>query len=163
MLNIFPIDESYCQSFLKVINNEELTKTESEAYSRYNINEEEKAKQDASIIKNMIFEAQSLNQAVMGIEKRYDELMDKIDNAKNDLKILLENNHIDSVKTPYLEIKISKNPHSTFIRNEMDIPVEYIKETIVKTINKKQILDDLKHGVIIPGVELQQKTRIDIK
>jgi len=163
MLNVFPVDESYRDCFMKKLDESKISEAESEVYSRYDINIEEKAKQDASIIRNMMVEAEAIALAIVDIESRHENLMNKIDKAKYDLKAMLEINSINSIKTPYIEVKISKNPHSTNVYSEADIPHEYIKETLVKTINKKQILDDLKQGVIIPGCELQQKTRIDIK
>ena len=163
MLNVYPVDESYRDCFLKKLDNEQVSESESDVYSRYDINLEEKAKQDASIIKNIILEANAIHSAIMDLEKKYDTLLDKIEKSKCNLKIMLETNSIYSIKTPYLEVKISRNPPSSNVYRETDIPNEYINETIVRTINKKQILDDLKQGVIIPGVELQHKTRLDIK
>jgi len=163
VLNIYPTDEVYCKSFIRKASNQELSETESEDYSRYDLNLEEKAKQDASIIKNMIAEANAVKEAAKDINEKYDALVTRIEKAKIDLKAMLESNSINSLKTPYLEINIYKNPHCTNIYSEIEIPTEYIKETIVRTINKKQILEDLKQGVIIPGAEIQQKTRLEIK
>lgn len=163
MLNIYPVDDIYRNSFLKKMGNEDLSEEEIGIYNNYDVDVQEKAKQDAAIIKNLALEAEATKIAIKEIEDKYENLLNQIERAKANLKQLLELNQIDNIKTPLFNIRIVKNPGATYIYNEVDIPQEYVKETVVRTLDKKHILEDLKCGVIIPGAELKQNTRIDIK
>jgi hypothetical protein len=56
---------------------------------------------------------------------------------------------------------IGKNPSSVNIDDENIIPDQYIVYT--KSVAKKAILDDIKQGVIIPGVSLKQTESLRIR
>lgn len=67
------------------------------------------------------------------------------------------------IKSPYFVIKLRKNPVSTDIIDESVIPDEYKKTREVVSIDRARIRDELRAGVIVPGAELRQNNRIEIK
>lgn len=60
-------------------------------------------------------------------------------------------------------VKLQKNPPKVKITSEALIPGKYLTTIQETVISKKDLLDDLKDGFIIPGAEIEQGTRIAIK
>lgn len=61
----------------------------------------------------------------------------------------------EKIKTDKFTIHIQNNPQSVDIKDESDIPYTYYVEQKPK-LDKRALLDDLKNGVKIPGVEVKQ-------
>jgi hypothetical protein len=64
---------------------------------------------------------------------------------------------------PEVILSIKKNPHSVNVINESIIPENYIKIETIQKILKREILEDLKKGVDVPGCEMVQEQRLEIK
>lgn len=60
-------------------------------------------------------------------------------------------------------VKLQKNPPKVKIYDEGMIPGKYITTIQETVISKKDLLEDLKEGFVIPGAEIEQGTRIAIK
>ncbi|WP_160684402.1 siphovirus Gp157 family protein [Clostridium sp. C2-6-12] len=122
---------------------------------------EEKAQNYAVIMKNLEAEADAL-------EKEEKRLAARKSSLKNRNKILKDNleNSMKAIgktkfKTNLFSFNICKNPSSVNIDDENLIPDQYIVYT--KSVAKKAILDDIKQGVIIPGVSLKQTESLKIR
>lgn len=87
----------------------------------------------------------------------------KKDSLKDYLKSTLENAEIKNVKTLLFNISIRNNPPSVSIIDESLIPHEYITTKEVTSISKRDIIEQLKLGVEVPGVEMKQGTSLSIK
>ena len=61
----------------------------------------------------------------------------------------------EKIKTDKFTIHIQNNPQSVDIKDESDIPYTYYVEQKPK-LDKRALLDDLKNGVKVPGVEVKQ-------
>ena len=61
----------------------------------------------------------------------------------------------EKIKTDKFTIHIQNNPQSVDIKDESDIPYTYYVEQQPK-LDKRALLDDLKNGVKVPGVEVKQ-------
>lgn len=71
---------------------------------------------------------------------------------------------LEKIETPIGNITIKKNPPSVNIYDEKIIPIEYIKEKIVTSIDKAKIKEDIKKGINVLGAELiETNTRLEIK
>ena len=122
---------------------------------------EEKAQNYAVIMKNLEAEAAAL-------EKEEKRLAARKSSLKNRNKILKDNleNSMKAIgkikfKTNLFSFNIGKNPSSVNIDDENLIPDQYIVYT--KSLAKRAMLDDIKKGVIIPGVSLKQTESLKIK
>lgn len=124
---------------------------------------EQKAIAIASYIQNMSAEREAIKtakQAMLEREKRYEK---RIDDLQGYLLMNMERRGINLIKTPYFEIKLKKCPLSVRIDNEDAIPGEYKRTKTEVLPDKIKMLNEMKVGVIIPGVSLQQNIKLDIR
>ena len=70
---------------------------------------------------------------------------------------------IDKVKTPLFTVALQNNPPSVNVIDEKLIPNDYRKTVTTTSISKKDLLEDLKQGLIIDGVELKQIKSLRIR
>ncbi len=125
---------------------------------------EKKAIAVASFIKNLEAEELSIANAIESMKKRKDSLAKKAQNLTDYLQFNLQILNIKEIdSSPYFRIKLKQCPVSVSVINELDIPQEYFKETIVKSLDKIRLKEVIKEGVEVPGVTLQQKIKLEIK
>ena len=122
---------------------------------------EEKAQNYAVIMKNLEAEADALEKEEKRLAARKSSLRNRNkilkDNLENSMKAIGKT----KFKTNLFSFNISKNPSSVNIYDENLIPDQYIVYT--KSVAKKAMLDDIKQGVIIPGVSLKQTESLKIR
>ncbi len=162
-MQVYPVDDFYNYAVEKKLNGEKLNEYEQEKIAKFEVLVEKKAINDAAIIKNLSAEREAISNAISDLEKKLISLDSKIEKIQYDLKTMLEINDIKKIKTPFYDIIIALNNPSTNIYDESLIPMDYVKQTVVQKIDKIRILKDLKEGILIPGVDIQQRTRLDIK
>lgn len=114
---------------------------------------------------NMAALAKSMKEAEEKINIRRKKLEDRIENIKSYIKHNMDRLQIHRISSPYLNIQIKNNPPSVRINNEDQIPSEYMVQPEPQPMrpDKRKILEDLKEGVVIEGVELVKTTRLEIK
>ena len=122
---------------------------------------EEKAQNYAVIIKNLEAEAEALEKEEKRLAARKSSLRNRNkilkDNLENSMKVIGKT----KFKTNLFSFNIGKNPPSVNIDDENLIPDQYIVYT--KSAAKKAMLEDIKQGVIIPGVSLKQTETLRIR
>lgn len=100
-------------------------------------------------------------------ESRLAKRRKALENKQTNIKLYLENQlkfmGIDKVKTPLFTVALQKNPPSVNILDDDLIPDEYKKTVTTITTSKKEILEDLKLGLIIPGAEIKQGKSLRIR
>ena len=79
------------------------------------------------------------------------------------LKKNMEVCNIQEISCPFFTIKIKKNPLAVTVTDPDQIPDEYINVKEVASIDKIKIKQALQDGCFVPGVELSQGYRLDIK
>jgi len=114
---------------------------------------------------NMAALAKSMKDAEEKINARRKKLEDRIENIKSYIKHNMDRLQIHRISSPYLNIQIKNNPPSVRINNEDQIPSEYMVQPEPQPMrpDKRKMLEDLKEGVVIEGVELVKTTRLEIK
>lgn len=126
-------------------------------------NIEIKAENTAKLIKGIDADVE----VIKAEEKRLADRRKVLENKKEGIKTYLENHlrimEIDKVKTPLFTVALQKNPPSVNILDEKLIPKDYIKTVTTTSISKKDLLEDLKQGLIIDGVELKQTKSLRIR
>ena len=128
---------------------------------------EEKCIAVASWIKNMESEKKQIEFMKEEIIRREAAFDKEIGKRTDYLKSNMEQLGITEVKCAYFTLRIKKNPYSTDITDEQQIPKEYMvtKEVVKKETkpDKNKIKEEvLKTGVQIPGTQVLQKTKLEI-
>lgn len=123
---------------------------------------EQKAVGYAKIIKNL--EGQAV--AIKAEEERLASRRKSLEGNAKRLKEALEQSMIDTnvkkIKTELFSFNIQKNPPGVEVLNETVVPESYFVVQEPK-IDKKAILQDLKNGVEVPGVEMKQSEGLRIR
>jgi len=162
-MNLYQMSSQYQSLMQNIIESDEITVEQLQSIESVNDSIEEKAKAMGALIKNMEAEYKAIQEAIMTMEERAIILNNKIENIKDYLKINLEKCEIKEVKSPWFDIKIKMNPASVVIKDENLIPTEYFKETLMRKVDKSLISQSLKNNIMIPGVLLERRTRLEIK
>ena len=124
---------------------------------------EEKSIAIASFIKNIEAEYIAIEKAKRAMLERQKKHKKKIEDLKAYLLSNMERMGINKITCPHFEIKLKKCPPSVNVMDEDILPEEYKRTKTEVTIDKEKILQEIKEGVIIPGVSMKQNLRIEIK
>lgn len=123
---------------------------------------EQKAENTAKVLKTIEAQIEVIRQE----EKRLANRRKELENSVTRIKQYLENNlrevGMKKIKGNIFTISIQKNPPSVEVINENLIPEKYM---VIKPPepNKKEILNALKNGEQIDGVELKQTESLRIR
>lgn len=163
-MNLYTIHTEYRQLLEELYDEEgEVNET---ALAKLNENEkalEAKAIAVASYIKNMEAESNAMADAEKAISLRRKRLQKRAEYLVGYLQENMEKRGINKISCSWFDLTLKKCPHSVAILNGEVIPAEYIRTKIETSPDKVKMLGDLKNGVVIEGVELQQRNRLDIK
>lgn len=133
------------------------------ALSQVEDNIEVKAENLAKLIKSIDGDIEFIKAEETRLSKKRKALENKQQNIKSYLESQLTTMKLDKVKTPIFTVAMQNNPPSVNILDESLIPRKYIKVETTETISKKDILDDLKQGLIIGGAEIKQGKSLRIR
>lgn len=126
---------------------------------------EKKAIAISSFIKNMEAASKEIEDARKLMAKRQERIDKQVASLKNYLMFNMKRCNITEISCPYFKIKIKKNPYSTEVFDESQVPDEYkckvIKEVI--TVAKNKVKEDfVNNGVIVPGTKVERKEKLEI-
>lgn len=121
----------------------------------------------ASFMKKLESEERELSLLQQEIENRMASYKKEINRLHDYLKTNMERCNIQEVKCPYFTIKLKKNPYSTEVFDESQLPEKFmVTREIVKVETKpdKNAIKEevLKTGVQVPGANVSQKTKLVI-
>lgn len=108
---------------------------------------EEKADSTAKMIKTLIADADSVKAEKDRLAKRETALRNSADNLKKYLETMMLEVKKKKFKTTLFSFNIQKNPKTVKVEVEGLLPKKYLIKQPDK-INRKQLLDDLKAGVL---------------
>ena len=120
---------------------------------------EQKCENIALLIKNKEAEKNAVAEQEKVFADRKKSLGNEIDRLKNYLGYALNG---EKFSTPRVAVSFRKS-ESVLIKNENLIPDDYCEFTTTRKPNKKTIKDALKEGKELMGVELLEKSNIQIK
>ncbi|NCD42875.1 MAG: siphovirus Gp157 family protein [Bacteroidia bacterium] len=124
---------------------------------------ESKAEGIAKIIKSIESDAAVLKEEETRLASRRKALENKKENIKSYLKEQLSLAGIDKVKTPLMTIALQNNPPSVNVIEEDKIPKQYKVKTVSISLARREMLEALKAGAVIPGVEIKQDKSLRIR
>lgn len=123
---------------------------------------EDKVENTAFLIRNLEADIKTLKDEEKRLKGRRQALENKVARMKDYLFEQLEKAGIDRVKRPLITVSIQNNPPSVKVIDEKLIPSNFMIPQEPK-MDKKGILERLKNGEKIPGVELQQTRGLRIR
>ena len=123
---------------------------------------EDKVENTAFLIRNLEADIKTLKDEEKRLKGRRQALENKVARMKDYLFEQLEKAGIDRVKRPLITVSIQNNPPSVRVIDEKIIPSDFIIPVAPK-IDKKAILERLKKGEEVPGVELAQGRSLRIR
>jgi Gp157 protein len=124
---------------------------------------EKKAIAIASYIKNLEAERDAIKKAKQQMADREKRNKKREDELTGYLLSNMENRGLKEITCPYFNIRLKKCPPSVGILDENMIPDEYRRTKIEVSPDKIKMLQEMKMGVVIPGVCMQQNMMVDIR
>lgn len=123
---------------------------------------EEKAVGYAKVIKNIEGQVLAIKEEEKRLAERRRSLESNIKRLKENLELSMLDTGKKKIKTNLFTFNIQKNPPSVKILDEEAIPSDYLVKQKPK-IDKKAIINDLKNGVEVEGVEIKQGESLRIR
>ena len=164
MKPLYEIAQEYKIISEQLFEADEITQEMLDAFNATSADIKQKSINIASVIKNMEAEYEAIERAIKEMDIRHARLTKKAERLREYLVTNLQSADIKEVKTPYFDIKVRLNRAGVNITDETVIPSLYIRETVVKRIDKVAIKEDIElHNKVIPGALLERKTRVEIR
>lgn len=125
---------------------------------------EEKIENTVKVMKSLESEGSAIDAEIQRLMKRKAVLGNNVQNLKNNVEMTMRNLNIEQVKGTLHTIGFKKNPPKLNVIRESAIPYEYYNEPVVEPkLDRKKLLDAMKNGLLIDGVEIVQETSLTIK
>lgn len=160
-MNLFELTENYVKFFTMLEEADEVTEEMQEMADNLNVEIEEKCDNYAKMIRNLEADVEAFkNQEKIFNEKRK-SAENKVKWLKQNLQASMELQGRKKVKTDLFSFNIQKNAPSLEITNEKNIDDSYY--IIERKLNKKELLSDIKEGLIVDGVEIKQTESLRIR
>lgn len=160
-MNLFELTENYVKFFTMLEEADEITEELEEMANNLNIAIEEKSDNYVKMIKNLDADVEAYKNQEKQFNKKRKTAENKISWLKKNLQSSMEQTGRKKVKTELFTISIQKNTPSLDITSEDNIGDEYYK--VERTLNKKDLLKDIKEGLIIDGVGIKQTESLRIR
>lgn len=130
--------------------------------------EEEKCIAVAHWLKKLKADRKQAEDELEDLKSRIEDYDKRIERYKRDIQSNMESRGITNISCPYFTIRLKKNPYSTDIINEGEIPSEFMRKRIIPEKieikpDKKAIADKvIATGHQVPGAYVSQKNKLDI-
>lgn len=160
-MNLFELTENYVKFFTMLEEADEITEELEEMANNLNIAIEEKSDNYVKMIKNLDADVEAYKNQEKIFNKKRKTAENKIAWLKKNLQSSMELQGRKRVETELFTISIQKNTPSLDITSEENIGDEYYK--IERTLNKRDLLNDIKEGLIIDGVGIKQTESLRIR
>lgn len=160
-MNLFELTENYVKFFTMLEEVDEITEELEEMANNLNIAIEEKSDNYVKMIKNLDADVEAFKNIEKQFNKKRKTAENKIAWLKKNLQASMEQTGRKKVETELFTISIQKNTPSLDITSEDNIGDEYYK--IERTLNKRDLLNDIKEGLIIDGVGIKQTESLRIR
>lgn len=160
-MNLFELTENYVKFFTMLEEADEITEELEEMANNLNIAIEEKSDNYVKMIKNLDADVEAYKNQEKQFNKKRKTAENKISWLKKNLQSSMEQTGRKKVKTELFTISIQKNTPALDITSEDNIGDEYYK--VERTLNKRDLLKDIKEGLIIDGVGIKQSESLRIR
>ncbi|OPX03066.1 siphovirus Gp157 family protein [Geobacillus sp. LEMMY01] len=120
-----------------------------------------KAENIAKLIRNLEADAKAIREEEKRLNEKRTAIENKVKRLKSYLVEQLEHAGIQKIKRPTITVYIQDNPPSVNVVDMSVIPAEFLKQKV--EVDKKGILERIKNGEQIPGVELKREKGVRIR
>lgn len=126
---------------------------------------ETKSTNVAMFCRNLEAMAEKMKEAEAEIAKRRMAIEARTERVRAYLKENMDRTGITKIECPYFTLKIAKNPAGVRVIDAKAIPDEYLRFPPIPepAPDKTKIKKALQDGTAVPGCELEQGTRLEIK
>lgn len=160
-MNLFELTENYVKFFTMLEEVDEITEELEEMANNLNIAIEEKSDNYVKMIKNLDADVEAFKNIEKQFNKKRKTAENKIAWLKKNLQSSMEQTGRKKVETGLFTVSIQKNTPALDITSEENIGDEYYK--VERTLNKRDLLNDIKEGLIIDGVGIKQTESLRIR
>lgn len=160
-MNLFELTENYVKFFAEFENADEITDEMQEMANNLNVEIEEKCDNYAKMIKNLEADVEAFKNQEKKFNEKRKSAENKVKWLKQNLQASMELQNRKKVKTDLFSFNIQKNAPSLEIKDEKNIDDSYY--VIERKLNKRELLNDIKEGLIVDGVELKQSESLRIR
>lgn len=160
-MNLFELTENYVKFFTEFENADEVTEEMQEMADNLNVEIEEKCDNYAKMIRNLEADIDTYKHQEKVFNEKRKTIENKVKWLKQNLQASMEQTGRKKVKTKLFTVSLQKNAPSLEITNEKNIDDSYY--VIERKLNKRELLSDIKEGLIVDGVELKQTESLRIR
>lgn len=160
-MNLFELTENYVKFFTEFENADEVTKEMQEIADNLNVEIEEKCDNYAKMIRNLEADVEAFKNQEKIFNEKKKTAENKVKWLKKNLQASMELQGRKKVKTDLFSFNIQKNAPSLEITSENNIDDSYY--IVERKLDKRALLDDIKEGLIVDGVELKQTESLRIR
>lgn len=157
----------YANEYQKVIdlieNSDEITPELLDTLNSVSTDARDKIKNVAAYIKNLEALSKNIDDAINEMQLRQFKIEKKSESLKDYLRYNMEILQVKEVNTPQFDVKIRYNNYALHIEDNELLPREYFKERTSVSIDKQQIIQDLKNDILVPGASFKKKSTVNIK
>lgn len=114
------------------------------------------------LIKAKTAERNAIDEEIQRLRARADRINKETEWLENYIQTEMEHTGKEKVKSTLFNISLGFNPPAVNVVNESAIPSWAFKEKVTRNLDKRVIMEKLKNGEKIPGVELIQRKRLKI-
>lgn len=125
---------------------------------------EDKIENTVKVMRCLEADAATLDAEIQRLMKRKTVISNSVVYLKDNVESTMRRLGIEKVKGTLHTISFKKNPPKLNIISESEIPYDYYNEPVIEPkLDRKKLLDALKGGLVLVGVEIVQDTSLQIK
>lgn len=160
-MNLFEVSARFQQ----LLDKEEYTPEEMDELSSLHASLEDSCVERGKYIKNLEAERDAVLKEAALMKDRADALDAKAQMQRQRLINIMQENKMNRVEHPLMNIVIPKPRASVDIVDQDLIPEQYIKEEtkVIVKVSKSAIQKAISEGREVPGVQLKFNTKVDFK
>ncbi|MDD6906579.1 MAG: siphovirus Gp157 family protein [Finegoldia magna] len=160
-MSLFTLTENYIKFFTEFDNADEITDEMQQMADNLNVEIEEKCENYANMIKSLEADIDTYKHQEKVFNEKRKTIENKVKWLKQNLQASMEQTGRKKVKTKLFTVSLQKNAPSLEITNEKNIDDSYY--IIERKLNKRELLNDIKEGLIVDGVGIKQTESLRIR
>jgi len=161
MSSLFNLKDNYKQVY-ELIAEQEDEQILKDTLDSINDALEDKADGYVAVIKSLETDNNAIDEEIKRLRQRKTSNQNGIKRLKETLQQVMEETGKEKFRTALNSYSIANNPPSLDVQDDSLIPKEYWVSQ-APTLNKKDLLKDIKAGTAIKGVELKQTRSLRVR
>jgi hypothetical protein len=124
-----------------------------------------KAANIGALVKHLEVTVDAMKDAEAQIYRRRKALEARIKSITDYTLNIMSMNEINKIETPYFSLTIAKNPPAVEVYDQAQVPQHFYRqpEPPPPALDKRLIMETIKHGEDVPGCRLTQSLGLRIK